>query len=125
MKFPARYLAARCAFVALLGAAAFAVGCGSSSSPASPSSNPSDLVTVFITNGVYSPNPLTMKAGQRVNWKNNDTFAHTATGDGGINTGSIAPTSAADDPVRMNTAGMFNFHCTIHSGENGSIVVQP
>ena len=126
MQFNRTIDTARSILVALIGFATilFAVGCGSSSSPASPS-GPDSLVTIFITNGVYSPNPLTVKIGQRVNWKNNDTRAHTATSPGTFDTGSIAPTSAADVPVAMNTAGTVSFHCTLHSGENGSIVVQP
>lgn len=114
---------------AIAGLTLLAAGCGSSSSSTSPttggSTSSGTLVTIFITNGVFSPNPLTVQVGQRVNWKNNDTFAHTATSDGRFNTGSIAPTSAADDPVMMSAAGTLNFHCTIHAGENGSIVVQP
>ena len=51
--------------------------------------------------------------------------SHTATSPGTFDTGSIAPTSVADVPVVMNTAGTVSFHCTLHSGENGSIVVQP
>ena len=125
MLFNRPIFAARSILVPLVGfATIFAAGCGSSSSPASPS-GPDSLVTIFITNGVYSPNPLTVKIGQRVNWKNNDTRAHTATSPGAFDTGSIAPTSAADVPVAMNTAGTVSFHCTLHSGENGSIVVQP
>jgi len=128
MHFGSRHLVSRCAFVSLLGATLFAIGCGSSSSTTSPSGSTSTatIVTIFITNGVYSPNPFTMKVGQQVNWKNNDTFAHTATADNGMfNTGSIAPTSAADVPVMMSAAGTINFHCTLHAGETGSIVVQP
>ena len=118
----------RCTFVTLIGLALFAIGCGGDSSsggsPATPS-GPDNLVTLFITNGVYSPNPLTVKVGQRVNWKNNDTRPHTATMAGVFDTGSIAPTSAADDPVAMNTVGTATFHCTLHAGETGTIVTQP
>jgi plastocyanin len=27
--------------------------------------------------------------------------------------------------VMFNTAGTFNYHCTLHSGENATVVVQP
>ena len=124
--------ATKCTLVALAGLALFAAGCGSSSSPSStaPSSptNSTSIVTIFITNGVYSPNPLTVKVGQLVNWKDNDSIAHTATLSGGafsFDTGSIAPNSAADVPVAMTTAGTFTFHCTLHANETGTIIVQP
>jgi plastocyanin len=119
--------AVRGAFVALLCGALFAVGCGSDSptTPTNPAgTNPPDLVTITIKNGVFSPNPFPMKVGQRVNWLNSDTIAHTATADGGqFDTGSIAPTSAADDPVKMSAAGTITFHCKLHAGETGSIVI--
>jgi plastocyanin len=97
-------------------------GCGDSKNPNSPSSG--SLVTVQINNSVYAPNPITMKVGQQVNWKNNDTITHTATLDGMFNN-VISPMSAQGAPVTMSAAGTFNYHCTIHPGMNGSIVVQP
>ena len=126
MLFNRPIFAARSILVTLVAFATIAAAaCGGDSSNAASPSGSDSLVTIFITNGVYSPNPLTVKMGQRVNWKNNDTRAHTATSPGAFDTGSIAPTSAADVPVAMNTAGTVSFHCTLHSGENGSIVVQP
>ena len=120
----------RCTLVAVIGFALFAAGCGSStgaSSSTSPSNpegtNGPNLLTITITKGVYSPNPLTAKVGQSVNWLNSDTFAHTATDSGVFDTGSIAPTSAADVPVPFSTPGTYNFHCTLHANETGSIVV--
>ena len=117
---------------AVLGFALFAAGCGSSSIAASATSsanpegtNGPNLLTITITKGSYSPNPLSAKVGQSVNWLNSDTFAHTATDSGVFDTGSIAPTSAADVPVAFMTAGTYNFHCTIHANETGSIVVTP
>jgi plastocyanin len=119
-------------FFFLLFAVLGAAGCGQSTNPTNPTppSNPGPgtgaLVTVFITNSVYSPNPMTMKVGQQVNWKNNDTIEHTATFDNGMyESGNIPPLSAHDNPLTMNTAGTFTYHCRIHSGMTGSIVVQP
>ena len=58
-----------------------------------------------------------------MNWLNSDTLAHTATDAGVFDTGSIAPTSAADAPVLFNSVGTFNYHCTLHANETASIVV--
>src|SRR5579871_2791115 len=84
------------------------VGCGKSSSPASTTSpttpctptptnpecvNPPNLLTVTIKGGVYSPNPVMVKVGQSVNWKNSDNIEHTATDPGVFDTGNIFPTS--------------------------------
>jgi len=113
----------------LIGAALSAVGCGTSSAPTVPSTTGSgdgsrdNPITVFITNSTYSPNPLTVKVGQYVNFKNNDSIAHSATFDNGTyESGDIPPLSAHDNPVAMTTLGTFAFHCRMH-GEKGSIVV--
>jgi plastocyanin len=87
--------------------------------------NPPNLLTVTIANGVYSPNPVTVRVGQTVNWLNRDGIAHTATDSGVFDTGSIPPGSAHDVGVTFNTAGTFNYHCTLHAGENGAVVAQP
>jgi plastocyanin len=125
----------RCTLVAVL-VALFAGGCSSSTTPTNPSPcvvgqvptnpecvNPPNLLTVTIKNGVYSPNPVMVPVGDKVNWLNSDTIAHTATDPGVFDTGSIAPTSAADAPVLFNTVGTFNYHCTIHPNETATIVV--
>jgi plastocyanin len=104
-------------------------GCGST--PASPTTPPSgsgdgssgNPITVFITSSTYSPNPLTVKAGQFVNFKNNDSIVHSATFDNGTyESGDIPPLSAHDVPVAMTTTGTFGFHCRLH-GEKGNVVV--
>ena len=127
MMFKNSIAATRGALRAVVMFALFAAGCGSSTSATSPSNpegtNGPNLLTITITKGVYSPNPLSVKVGQSVNWLNSDTFAHTATDSGVFDTGSIAPTSAADVPVPFRTAGTYNFHCTLHANESGSIIV--
>jgi len=111
--------------------ALFAAGCSNSDtsstsivSPTNPEgTNPPNLLTVTIKNGVYSPNPVAVKVGQSVNWLNSDSIAHTATDPGVFDTGSIAPTSAPDVPVPFSAPGTFTYHCTIHPSETASIVV--
>jgi plastocyanin len=131
-------IVARCIPIAVVVALA-ASGCGSSNStsPTGTSTtgsctptatnpecvNPANLLTVTIKSGVYSPNPVAVKVGQSVNWLNSDTIAHTATDAGVFDTGSIAPTSAADVPVPFNTPGTYTYHCTLHANETATIVV--
>jgi len=117
-------VAAQLTFGSVVGLAMLAAGCGSS--PPSPTPPPGgSLVTVFITNNVYSPNPLNVRVGQMVNWKNNDSIIHTATMDGGFNTGNIPPLSAHDNPVTFSAVGTFTYHCVIHPSMVGTIVVRP
>ena len=118
--------------------ALLASGCGSSNSATSPTGpctptptnpecvNPPNLLTVTIKNGVYSPNPVMVKVGQTVNWLNSDSIAHTATDVGVFDTGSISPGSAHGDNgdgTTFNTAGTYNYHCTLHANENATVIV--
>jgi plastocyanin len=117
------------AFIFVLGL--FASACGESTTAPSGggSGGSSTLFTIFIAGNLgaqsYSPNPLTIKVGQMVNWKNNDSIQHTATLSGVFDTGLIPPMSAKNAPVTMNTPGTYTYHCTIHPGMVGTIVVQP
>lgn len=113
----------------LMSSALAVVGCGSNpTSPTTPPSGSGDgtrdnPITVFITNSVYSPNPLTVRAGQYVNFKNNDSIVHSATFDNGTyESGDIPAFSAHDVAVAMTSTGTFTFRCRMH-GERGSIVV--
>ena len=101
--------------------------CGSSS-PTAPGTSTAADVTVTIqgnnASNSYAPNPVTMRVGQTIAWRNADSITHTATQDGaGFNTGSVAAgaTSAA---TMMSTAGTFTYHCTIHPGMVGSVTVR-
>jgi plastocyanin len=115
--------------------ALFVGGCGSAGSTTSPTMgctptatnpecvNPPNLLTVTITNGVFSPNPVMVAVGQSVNWHDTDAVAHTATDPGVFDTGSIAPFSAHDDAVPFTKAGTYNYHCTLHANETATVIV--
>ena len=105
-----------------LGAAA----CGSSS-PSAPTVSADVTISMVGDRGnqSFSPNPTTMRVGQSVAWKNNDSTVHNALEDvgerfasGNVNAGA---TSA---PKTMSAAGTFTYHCTIHPGMVGQLVVQ-
>jgi plastocyanin len=104
-----------------LGAAA----CGSSS-PSAPTVAADVTISMVGDRGnqSYAPNPTTMRVGQTVAWKNNDSTAHDATQDASrFQTGTVnaGGTSA---PLTMSTAGTFAYHCTLHPGMVGTLVVQ-
>src|SRR2546425_3097384 len=74
----------------------------------------------------FSPNPLTISVGDSVTWKNNGPAVHTVTSDAGqatsFDSGNIA-VGATFDQV-FSQAGTFKYHCTIHAGMTGSVIVQ-
>jgi plastocyanin len=101
-------------------------GCGSSSSPAAPTVAADVTITMVGDRGnqSFSPNPSSMRVGQTVAWKNGDTTAHDATQDASrFGTGTISA-GATSAPITMSTAGTFTYHCTIHPGMVGTLVVQ-
>ena len=119
---------------AILAVSALGIGCGSSAtSPSSPpgSTSPQGPGIDFTINingnrgtSSYAPSPLTMRVGQVVNWHNLDSIEHTATLEGMFDSGRIAAFSAHNNAVTMSRAGTFTYHCTIHTGMMGTIVVQ-
>jgi plastocyanin len=58
-----------------------------------------------------------------VTWNNADTVAHTSTSDGsGWNSGSVAP--GGQFSHAFPTTGTFAYHCAIHPGMVGNVVVR-
>jgi plastocyanin len=115
------------ALLAATAALTFAAACGSSSSPSAPSGTSAD-VTIQIQgdrgSSSYAPNPTTMRVGQTVAWHNADNTAHDSTQDAGrFQTGTLSA-GATSAPITMGTAGTFTYHCTIHPGMVGTVVVQ-
>jgi plastocyanin len=120
--------------IAMTGLLALGIGCGSSSTSPSGSAGstspqgPGIDFTININGdrggSSYAPSPLTMRVGQVVNWHNLDSIEHTATLEGMFDSGKIAAFSAHDNAVTMSRAGTFTYHCTIHPGMVGTIVVQ-
>jgi plastocyanin len=113
--------------------------CGGSGSTASPTPTPTPVpapspaptgTTVTIVNGAsglsataYSPNPLNVTVGTTVTWKNNDSTTHDSTAvNRSFATGSIAPGGSAS--VMFQSAGTFQYFCTIHPGMVGTLTVQ-
>jgi plastocyanin len=115
----------------LMGLLGLTTACGSSYSPPSPTppdsggGTPVSIVRGAdrLTTTAYSPNPITVTTGATITWKNDDTIAHTSTGDDGSwNSGTIA--AGATFSRTFSNAGRFTYHCTIHPGMVGTVNVQ-
>ena len=93
-----------------------------------PATGTADLVISILGDqgGMsFSPANATLRVGQTVAWRNNDTDLHTATQDGGrFNTGNITRGSTSA-PIAMTAAGAFPYHCSLHPGMVGSLTVNP
>lgn len=79
--------------------------------------------SISLTTTAYAPNPVTVAPGGTVTWTNDDSIAHTSTGDGAAwNSGSIAP--GAKFSRAFPSAGTFTYHCAFHPGMVGTVTVQ-
>src|SRR5262245_2472979 len=115
----------------------FAIACGGSDSPSSPSPTPSPAptpgglsssVTIpvgasSLANRAYTPDEVDVSVGTTVTWTNTDSTAHTSTSDGaGWNSGVVNP--GGQFLFTFQSAGTFAYHCAIHPGMVGTVVVR-
>jgi plastocyanin len=103
-------------------AAVFVVAaCKSSTSSSGPGAN-----QVFMQNTAFNPTTRTVAVGTTVTWMNQDGFAHTVTYSSGpgssFDSGSVP--AGGSFQHAFAAAGTVQYHCTIHAGMNGTIVVQ-
>jgi plastocyanin len=75
---------------------------------------------VTIANFAFDPATLTIEVGTTVTWTNQDSAAHTATGDT-FDTGELAQGESGS--VTFDTEGTFDYICSIHPNMTGTIVV--
>ena len=78
--------------------------------------------TVTISGFSFSPNTVTVNVGDTVTWTNQDASTHTATSSGNFNTGNIP--EGGSKSVTFNSAGTFDYICTIHPTMQGTVVVR-
>lgn len=105
----------------LLLAALAAVGCGGGQDSTSAASRSR---TVNISDYTYGPKTLTIPAGTKVTFRNEDTTAHTATSkqSGAFDTDSIAPGKSAT--VTFSEPGTFVYYCLFHPFMKGTVKVE-
>ena len=77
---------------------------------------------ISIKNAAFTPSSLQVNINATVTWINEDNMVHTVTAtDGSFNSGDIAPGSRFS--YKFTKTGTVNYHCTYHSGMNGTIIV--
>ncbi len=80
---------------------------------------------VFMQNIAFNPTTRTVAKGTTVQWMNQDGVTHTVTyvsGPGASFNQSVP--SGSNFSVKFDSAGTIQYHCTIHAGMTGTIVVQ-
>lgn len=102
-------------------------GCGSpqqtgDGAPTIASSQNSN--SIAIINFAFSPPTLTINKGDTVVWTNQDSASHRILSDSGTEIDSVVLSTGATYTHTFNSAGTFDYHCSIHTSMKGRIVVQ-
>ena len=135
MKHQRKILTSLKAGLALAASLALA-GCSSSNNNGGPSGGggggggggQSSTVSIPLTDyggsqqPTFSPNVISIAAGNSVTWQNSDTVGHTTTSDTGLWNASLGPGQSFTRA--FPTAGTFPYTCTVHAGMSGRVVVQ-
>ena len=86
----------------------------------------SNIVTDPNTVGRFTPNNMTVKVGQSIEWDWQDpNVAHTVTSDDGATFDSCLQNKGYKFVVTFNQAGKIPYHCTIHPLMIGTVTVTP
>jgi plastocyanin len=79
--------------------------------------------TVVAKSIAYNPDKITVKVGDKVTFKNDDSFAHTFTADNGeFDSNNVD--GGGSFQFTTDKAGTIAFHCKIHSNMHGTITVE-
>ncbi|MBU3906920.1 MAG: cupredoxin family copper-binding protein [Nanoarchaeota archaeon] len=94
-----------------------------------PPENPSSSSTpksynIDISGFVFSPNILTIKVGDSVEWTNKDSASHTVTSDSRNELNSETLSGGESYSHTFNSAGTFSYHCSAHTSMKAKIIVE-
>jgi plastocyanin len=113
--------------------AALAAGCGGSDSGGSsststasskPASSGGGAVTVSMKNIQFAPKDVTVKKGQTITWRNDDTVDHNVTATSGASFKSDNFGNGGSFKFKAAKAGTIKYVCTIHPGMDGTLTVR-
>lgn len=79
-------------------------------------------VTIDIRDFRFLPATVTVRAGSRVRWVNDDTAPHTATADGAFDTGALRKGDSR--VLTLDKAGSYSYVCAFHPFMKGTVVVR-
>jgi plastocyanin len=113
-------------------------GCGGGG-PAGPTAGPTSSTllgsndTIFcgvfntgtlieVKNNTFSPADVTIAVNGEVDWKNEDQVTHVIKFDSGTTCGTVL--QGQTKKVRFSAAGLYPYHCTIHTDMKGTVTVE-
>ena len=85
-----------------------------------PSQTTSEI-NINIANFSFSPNSVTVQAGTKITWTNEDSVAHQIASD---TFSSDILNKGQSFSTIISTKGVYNYHCSIHPSMTGKITVE-
>ena len=82
-----------------------------------------DIISVGIKDIKFEPDRITVKVGQKIVWTNNESIPHNVTATDGADFASDTMQNGSTFDYTPTKAGTIKYVCTIHTGQNGEIVV--
>jgi plastocyanin len=99
-------------------------GSGSASTATSTSSSSGNEVVIKMKNIQFDPKAVTVKAGQKVKWVNEDTVAHDVASESGATFKSPSFGRGGSFDFTPKQAGEIKYVCTLHPGMDGTLTVE-
>ncbi len=94
----------------------------STESQPAPSGDARRAEKVQIVEFAYGPDPVTIEAGGKVTWQNEDTAPHTATADdGSFDTDILEKGKTKSETFKQ--PGTFTYYCQVHPTMHGTVEV--
>jgi plastocyanin len=95
---------------------------GASASTAATATAATATNAATIRGFSFQPDVVKIKVGAKVTWTNDDTVAHTVTGDtNSFASGNLQPGGSFS--FTFTRPGTYAYHCSIHPSMHGSVVV--
>ena len=107
----------------------FSSACDETATPLSGTPPPSSQVTVNLQASAFAPASVSVSRGGTVTWLNAAPIAHNITPNNPSQAGTwVAQNVPAQQGFSFahtfNTAGTFNYACTLHTGMTGTVSVE-
>jgi plastocyanin len=99
-------------------------GCGGSSYSGVTDPPPVVTTSVSLRNTAFTPRAIQVTPGATVQFTNNDGITHNVTFSSAAITGAMDFAAGSRSVVMPVTPGTYAYHCTIHAGMTGSVLVQ-
>ncbi len=78
---------------------------------------------IIISGYEFTPSSITIDVGTSVTWVNQDSAPHTIISDNSVFSSPVL-NNGASYSFTFNSAGIYNYHCSIHPTMQGVIIVE-